>query len=62
MPKIHLLIGPVGAGKSTFALELAREHRGVRLTLDEWMQSLERRAHVTVAAPRTFASVRALDG
>ena len=40
MPKIHLLIGPVGAGKSTFALELAREHRGVRLTLDEWMQAL----------------------
>lgn len=40
MPRIHLLIGPMGAGSSALALELAREHRGVRLTLDEWMQSL----------------------
>jgi predicted kinase len=37
---IHLLLGPVGAGKSTLALELAREHRAVRLTLDEWMVRL----------------------
>ncbi|HEY6558186.1 MAG TPA: ATP-binding protein [Polyangiaceae bacterium] len=38
--RVHLLLGPVGAGKSTFALELAREHAAVRLTLDEWMTAL----------------------
>src|SRR5688572_3565878 len=40
MPKIYLVVGPVGAGKSTFALALAREHRALRLTLDEWMTAL----------------------
>lgn len=40
MPRLHLIIGPVGAGKSTFALQLAQEHRAVRLTLDEWMARL----------------------
>jgi predicted kinase len=39
---VHLVIGPVGAGKSTFALALAREHRAVRLTLDQWMTTLFR--------------------
>ena len=38
--RIHLVVGPVGAGKSTFALGLARDHRAVRLTLDEWMSRL----------------------
>lgn len=37
---IHLIIGPVGAGKSTFALGLAREHGAVRFTLDDWMTRL----------------------
>lgn len=40
--RIHLIVGPVGAGKSTFALRLAREQRAVRLNLDEWMASLFR--------------------
>ena len=40
MPKVHLVVGPVGAGKSTFALALAREHMAVRLTLDDWMTTL----------------------
>jgi predicted kinase len=40
MAHVHLIIGPVGAGKSTFALRLCREHRAVRLTLDEWMARL----------------------
>jgi len=38
--RIHLVLGPVGAGKSTFALRLARADRAVRLTLDEWMAKL----------------------
>jgi predicted kinase len=40
MAHLHLIIGPVGAGKSTFALQLSREHRAVRLTLDDWMARL----------------------
>lgn len=40
MARIHLIVGPVAAGKSTFALELCRRHRAVRLTLDEWMTRL----------------------
>ncbi|ACY16867.1 AAA family ATPase [Haliangium ochraceum] len=39
---IHLVIGPVGAGKSTFARKLAHEHAAVRLTLDAWMAELFR--------------------
>lgn len=42
MARIHLVVGPVGAGKSTFALGLCREHGAVRLTLDEWMTELFR--------------------
>src|SRR5688500_7324961 len=33
LPRIHLIVGPVGAGKSTFATELATRHRALRLTL-----------------------------
>jgi predicted kinase len=42
MAHIHLIVGPVGAGKSTFALALARKHAAVRLNLDEWMAVLFR--------------------
>lgn len=38
--RLHLIVGPVGAGKSTFGEKLAREHRAVRLTLDQWMSEL----------------------
>jgi predicted kinase len=37
---VHLVIGPVGAGKSTFALALAQEHAALRLTLDQWLVQL----------------------
>jgi len=37
---LHLLIGPVGAGKSTFARGLAREQRALLLVLDDWMARL----------------------
>lgn len=40
MSRLHLIIGPVGAGKSTFARALAEEHGGVCLTLDAWMAAL----------------------
>ena len=42
MARIHLVLGPVGAGKSTYAKRLAAEHRAIRLTLDEWMTELFR--------------------
>jgi predicted kinase len=37
---LHLILGPVGAGKSTFARTLAHQHRAVRLILDDWMAQL----------------------
>jgi predicted kinase len=40
MAHLHLVVGPPGAGKSTFALQLSRDHGAVRLTLDEWMSTL----------------------
>jgi predicted kinase len=40
--RIHLVLGPVGAGKSTYGLALLREHGAVRLTLDDWMARLFR--------------------
>lgn len=39
-PPVHLVVGPVGAGKSTLALRLASEHGAVRFVLDEWMTEL----------------------
>lgn len=41
-PRVHLLLGPVGAGKSTFGLRLAREQRAVHIDLDQWMARLFR--------------------
>jgi uncharacterized glyoxalase superfamily protein PhnB/predicted kinase len=41
-PRIHLVVGPVGAGKSTLALGLARGRAAIRLTLDQWMTALFR--------------------
>jgi predicted kinase len=42
MPGIHLVEGPVGAGKSTYAGSLALRLAGVHLNLDEWMVNLFR--------------------
>lgn len=42
MPRIHLVEGPVGAGKSTFASALAERHRAPHLDLDDWMATLFR--------------------
>jgi predicted kinase len=39
-PRVHLLCGLVGAGKTTLARQLAAEEMGVRFSLDEWMLRL----------------------
>lgn len=40
MARVHWILGPVGSGKSTYALALARERAALRLNLDEWMSAL----------------------
>jgi predicted kinase len=40
MPRLHLIEGPVGAGKSTFAKELALRGDGIHVALDEWFARL----------------------
>lgn len=40
MPTLHLIEGPVGAGKSTYAAALAQRQSAPRLILDDWMATL----------------------
>ena len=40
MARVHLVIGPVGAGKSTWCRALAVRERAVHLNLDAWMARL----------------------
>ena len=40
MPTAHLICGPTGAGKTTFARELATERDALRFSIDEWMANL----------------------
>jgi predicted kinase len=42
LAKLTLLLGPVGAGKTTFGLKMAREKQAVFFNLDEWMSNLFR--------------------
>jgi len=37
---VHLICGPVGAGKTTFSRRLELERRALRLSIDEWMLAL----------------------
>ena len=37
---VHLVAGSTGAGKTTYAIRLAAEVGGLRLSLDEWMTTL----------------------
>lgn len=39
-PTIHCICGPIAAGKSTLARELAARVGGLRLAIDEWMHGL----------------------
>jgi predicted kinase len=40
MPKVHVIEGPVGAGKSTYAASLAQRIEGVHIALDHWFAAL----------------------
>jgi predicted kinase len=40
MPTVHLICGFLGAGKTTFAKELATQVSGVRFSIDEWYLKL----------------------
>ncbi|WP_426269028.1 AAA family ATPase [Dyella kyungheensis] len=40
MAKVHLVEGPVGAGKSTFVAKLSKEHAAPSLILDAWFVRL----------------------
>jgi predicted kinase len=40
MARIYLIVGPVGAGKSTFVRQLCQNHAALPFTLDEWMAVL----------------------
>lgn len=51
---LHLVFGPQGAGKSTLANDLARQHQGVCLAIDPWMADLY---GPDMAAPLDFARV-----
>lgn len=42
MAKLHVIEGPVGAGKTTYALHLAQRTRTPPLVLDAWMVTLFR--------------------
>ena len=37
MPTLHLTCGLPGAGKTTLARQIEREHNALRLTTDEWL-------------------------
>lgn len=39
-PRVHLIEGPVGAGKSTYSSTLALQTHGVHVALDEWFATL----------------------
>lgn len=40
MPTVHLVEGPVGAGKSTYSTLLAQQINGVHIALDAWFVAL----------------------
>ena len=57
MPHLHLIVGPVAAGKSTYAIRLAREHRAVRLTLDRFAERYFRERTTRSVASRSSSIV-----
>ncbi len=55
--RVHLILGPVGAGKSTFATKLAQQSspQPLRLTLDDWMATLFRPDRPATGLPAWYA-------
>jgi predicted kinase len=39
-PKLHMIYGPVGAGKTTAARRIAAEARAIHFDIDDWMMTL----------------------
>jgi len=37
---LHFLVGPTGAGKTTYAIRFCKEAGAVRFSIDEWMTAL----------------------
>ena len=37
---IHLICGPIGAGKTTFARKISDEYKAIRFSEDEWLSKL----------------------
>jgi predicted kinase len=37
---LHFLVGPTGAGKTTYAIRFCEEAGAVRFSIDEWMSAL----------------------
>ena len=52
MPTLHLICGLPGAGKSTLARALERQHHALRLTPDEWLHALGADGYDAVARER----------
>lgn len=40
MTDVHFIVGSTGAGKTTYARKLAREHGALPFSIDEWMREL----------------------
>ncbi|MDO8422933.1 MAG: ATP-binding protein [Parvibaculum sp.] len=40
MATVHIIFGPLGAGKSTLARQLVADHQAIRFSIDEWMHHL----------------------
>jgi len=37
---VHIIFGPIGAGKSTFSLDLAQKQKAIKFSTDEWFKTL----------------------
>ncbi len=38
--RVHIIFGPIGAGKSTFSLDLAQKKKAIKFSTDEWFKVL----------------------